>query len=273
MTDAGFVARMPHDHPLRRFIPEPEQGGTYKNDVLEVLGQAICGGELPAGHVLNMDELATRFGVSRPVVREACGVLSTLGLVVSRRRAGTVVQPQDEWELFNSDVIRWRLNSPGRASQILELSELRSSIEPAAAALAAERATGAERDEIADCLAELERAAEGQDIPGFHRADKRFHTLVMTAGHNAMFAQLHHFVEGMLESRYRQGLMPAEIAPQAMGWHRDLGRAVVEADPVAATAAARKIADGSADEMIALSQLPAIGPSPRRPRTGVPRRS
>ncbi|MGA4670713.1 FadR/GntR family transcriptional regulator [Propionibacteriaceae bacterium Y1923] len=269
-TAAPEVVRMPHDHPLRRFIPEPEATSTFKNDVVDVLGQGICSGEMPPGHVLNMDELATRFGVSRPVVREACGVLSSLGLVVSRRRAGTVVQPQDQWELFNSEVIRWRLNSPGRASQIRELSELRSSVEPDAAVLAAERATLGERAEITTLINELLAAGAARDIPAFHSADKRFHAAVMTSGHNAMFAHLHHFVEGTLESRYRQGLMPDEIDPLALVWHRELGEAVVAGDAQAARAAALNIVTRSAEEMIELSQLPVTRPIPRRTRGAVP---
>lgn len=249
------------DHAPRRFIPEPEPTSSRRHDILESLGQAICGGGLHEGDVLNMDELATRFKVSRPVVREACGVLSSLGLVVSRRRAGTVVQAPDQWELFSSDVIRWRLNSTSRASQIMELSELRSSIEPAAAELAARRATAAERERLVDCLQVLLAAGEAGDIPGFHRADKQFHTLIMVSGHNSMFAQLHRFVEGMLESRYRQGLMPDEIDPWALAWHSSLGRAVIEGDPAAARAAARKIVARSADEMIELSELPAPTPT------------
>lgn len=246
----------------RRFIPTPEPTSNRRNDVYESLGQAICGAGLHAGDVLNMDELAARFQVSRPVVREACGVLSSLGLVVSRRRAGTVVQAADQWELFSTDVIRWRLNSASRPSQILELSELRSSIEPAAAELAAKRATSDERQLVAECLQTLLDAGRSGDIPGFHRADKQFHTLIMVSGHNAMFAQLHRFVEGLLESRYRQGLMPDEIDPRALEWHASLGRAVIDGDLVAAREAARKIVARSADEMLELAQLPSVGHLP-----------
>lgn len=254
----------------RRFIPEPEPSSNRRNDVFESLGQAICGGGLHEGDVLNMDELATRYKVSRPVVREACGVLSSLGLVVSRRRAGTVVQGADQWELFSTDVIRWRLNSASRASQIRELSELRSCIEPAAAELAATRATEAERQQLDECLQVLLTAGETGDIPGFHRADKQFHTLVMVLGHNAMFAQMHRFVEGMLESRYRQGLMPSQIDPRALAWHASMGASVVAGEGPAAREAARKIVERSAEEMIELSELPVSAPITRGESEGWP---
>ena len=241
---------------VRRFIPDPEPTRNRRNDVLEALGQAICSGNLHEGDVLNMDEVASRFKVSRPVVREACGVLSSRGLVVSRRRVGTVVQGMEQWELFNNDIIRWRLNSPSRASQILELAELRSSIEPAAAELAASRATELEKAEISRCLAELLAAGRSGDIPMFHERDKHFHALVMISGHNSMFAQLHRFVEGMLESRYRQGLMPSQIDARALDWHEELGRAVISGDGESARAAAHDIVTRSAEEMLELSQLP-----------------
>ncbi|MGA4507833.1 FadR/GntR family transcriptional regulator [Propionibacteriaceae bacterium G1746] len=249
-----------HDlaHPsLRRYFPSPEPGSQRRSEVYEVIGQRICAGLLLPGTVLNMDELATRFGVSRPVVREACGALNSLGLVVSRRRVGTVVQPPENWELFSVDIIRWRLNSPGRAAQVLELAELRSSIEPAAAELAALRATEPERAAIGVCLEVLLTAGRSGDIPGFHEADKQFHTLVMTSGHNRMFGQMHRVVEGLLESRYRQGLMPSEVAQWALRWHEQLGLAVVAGDTVAAIASARSIVAASAQEMLELAKLPA----------------
>lgn len=242
---------------LRRFIPEPDPTSNLRNHVLESLGQAICRGDLHEGDVLNMDEIAARFKVSRSVVREACGVLAARGLVVSRRRVGTLVQGVGNWELFNGDVIRWRLNSPDRANQILELAELRSSLEPAAAALAAIRATPEERAEVDDCARRLVEAGTRGDIPAFHELDKVFHTLVMTAGHNRMFAQMHHVIEDLLESRYRQGLMPEQVANWALAWHEELGRAVVAGDPGAAVAAAERIVAASAEEMLELARLAA----------------
>lgn len=237
------------------YVPEAAPVANLRLEVVEWLGRRICSGELPTGTTLNMGDLATDRGVSRSVMREAMGVLASLGLVASRRRAGTVVQPMDEWELINADIIRWRLMSPDRAKQIIELSELRSAIEPAAAVLAAQRAVDGDRQVLAVCLDALLQAALDNDIPEFHRRDKEFHGLVLALGHNHMFGALHRLVEGMLEARYLQGLLPQRVDPVALGWHQKLGEAIIAGDEAVARESAHQIVTMSALEMLEMVEL------------------
>lgn len=243
------------------YVPEAAPAANLRLELVEWLGRRVCAGELPAGTILHMGELATQRGVSRAVMREAMGVLASLGLVASRRRAGTEVQPASEWELINGDVIRWRLMSPDRAKQIVELSELRSAIEPAAAVLAAERATDGDRGRLSVCLDALMTAADANDIPEFHRRDKEFHALVLALGHNTMFATLHRLVEGMLEARYLQGLLPQRVDPMAVSWHQKLGEAIIAGDEAAAQESAQLIVTMSAYEMLEMAELARERPS------------
>ncbi|UUL76584.1 hypothetical protein NG819_01890 [Pseudarthrobacter sp. Fe7] len=55
--------------------------------------------------------------MSRSVIREATRVLSSMGMLESRRRLGTVVQPEASWNLYDPQVIRWRLASAKRLEQ------------------------------------------------------------------------------------------------------------------------------------------------------------
>lgn len=82
--------------------------------VLDSLGPAITAGEYPAGSVLRTDELAQRFEVSRSVMREAVRVLESMHLVASRRRVGVTVRPAEEWNVYDPQVIRWRLAGADR---------------------------------------------------------------------------------------------------------------------------------------------------------------
>src|SRR6201991_5010859 len=109
--------------------------------VLDSLGLAITAGEYPPGSVLRTDELAQRFDVSRSVMREAVRVLESMHLVESRRRVGVTVLPAAEWNVYDPQVIRWRLAGTDRPRQLRSLTVLRSAIEPVAASLAAARAT------------------------------------------------------------------------------------------------------------------------------------
>src|SRR6267154_348802 len=78
--------------------------------------------------------------MSRSVAREAIRVLESMGMVASRRRVGITIQPAQNWNVFDPQLIRWRLEAGDRAAQLVSLSELRGGFEPAAAALAARRA-------------------------------------------------------------------------------------------------------------------------------------
>ena len=56
--------------------------------VLDLLGLAVTEGELVGGSVIRIEELETRHGVSRSMIREALRVLASMGMVASRRRVG-----------------------------------------------------------------------------------------------------------------------------------------------------------------------------------------
>ena len=71
-------------------------------------------------------------GVSRSVAREAIRVLESMGLVASRRRVGITIQPAHKWNVFDPQLIRWRLESGDRAAQLVSFSELRRGFEQAA---------------------------------------------------------------------------------------------------------------------------------------------
>ena len=108
--------------------------GALHDNLLSALGTAIVSGEYPPGAVLTLDGVSAHHGVSRSVAREAIRVLESMGLVASRRRVGITIQPAQKWNVFDPQLIRWRLGSGDRAAQLVSFSELRRGFEPAAAA-------------------------------------------------------------------------------------------------------------------------------------------
>src|SRR4051812_6009974 len=99
------------------------------SSVLDQLGVLITSGDLPAGEVLRIEQLESRFGVSRSVIRETIRVLESMGMVVSRRRVGITVAPSTSWNVFDPQIITWRLVGTGRDEQLRSLSELRRGME------------------------------------------------------------------------------------------------------------------------------------------------
>src|SRR5688500_5820896 len=98
--------------PLSGVAAVPVEAGLHAR-VLDQLGTAICGGQLSSGSVLYIDDLVDRYAVSRSVVREVLRVLAAMGFIETRRRVGIMIRPASDWNVFDPQVIRWRLASAG----------------------------------------------------------------------------------------------------------------------------------------------------------------
>jgi GntR family galactonate operon transcriptional repressor len=151
--------------------------------VLTVLGREIAQEIIPAGTALPSEyDLEIRFGVGRGVIREAIKMLSGKGLVSVRPRHGTHVLPRRDWSLLDRDVLNWLVgqDKPDR-ELLLAIQEVRSIIEPAAAALAATRATKKDRERINAALEAMETSDSQATATA---ADKAFHLAILDATHN-----------------------------------------------------------------------------------------
>lgn len=211
--------------------------------VLETLGRRITGGELPAGTTLTLDGIGAEFQVSRTVAREAMRLLEGLRLIRSGPRVGIVVLPHDAWNVLDPRVIEWRLDGPGRASQLRSLTELRQAVEPLAAAGAARGAPVAARDEIvavAGRLRTLGEAGEG-DGEEFLALDIQLHELLMRSSGNELFCALGDVIAAVISGRTHLGLMPAFPEPEALDAHEAVANAVAAGDAVAAQEAMARI--------------------------------
>lgn len=115
----------------------PSLGHNLTLGLVDVLGLAIVAGEFPHGVLPTEPELERRFAISRSVVREAVKMLAAKGLVVTRPRQGTVIEPHAAWNLFDPLVLRWMVEGAPRPELLRQLCEFSMSVEPAGAALAA----------------------------------------------------------------------------------------------------------------------------------------
>ncbi|MCJ1694218.1 GntR family transcriptional regulator [Rathayibacter caricis DSM 15933] len=215
------------------------------HSVLDELGSQIVRGELAPGTAFSADERAERRGVSRSVMREAVRVLESLGLVTSRRRAGTRVQPPESWNALDPRVVAWSLDGPDRQRQLHQLSELRLGVEPLAARLAVANATAEQREALTDAVRVMSTHAGSADQGAYLAADTTFHRTLLSASGNPMLAQLADLVAEVLAGRTRNALMPREADSEALRLHRAVAVAVAEGDGAAAEAAMRSIVEES----------------------------
>lgn len=217
--------------------------------VLDALGPAITAGEYPPGSVLRTDELAQRFDVSRSVMREAVRVLESMHLVESRRRVGVTVRPKDEWNVYDPQVIRWRLAGADRPQQLRSLTVLRSAIEPVAAALAAKHATAEQCAELTECALGMVANSKGHRLEGYLFHDIAFHRVILNASGNEMFARLGDVVAEVLTGRTRHEVMFEDPDPAAVTLHVRLAEAIRAGDAGHAEALTREIAEGALQEL------------------------
>ncbi|MEH0147396.1 FCD domain-containing protein [Corynebacterium sp. Q4381] len=220
--------------------------------VLDKLGEEIVSGTMPTGHTFTLQDLSTRFGISRTVAREAMRALEQLGLVSSSRRVGIRVLPPENWAVLDRSVIAWRLASAEqRNAQITSLDALRTAVEPVAARLAAAHAEPehvARLKEIAAQLVTLSEEGAG-NTPEFLDIDKEFHTLLLVASGNEMFKALAEPIMNVLEGRTRYGIMPDDPAVDTMRIHVDLANQIAAGNAKAAEDASRRLLSGISEFM------------------------
>ncbi|SDP50813.1 transcriptional regulator, GntR family [Arthrobacter sp. ok909] len=229
--------------------PKAESSPDLHSSLVQNLGLAIAEGTLTPHSILRLDELETQYSVSRSVVREATRVLSSKGMLESRRRLGTVVQPEESWNAYDPQVIRWRLASSKRLEQLRALNELRGAVEPQAARLAAERASWDTGSDLVSQAARLWAAGQRGNQDEFLRLDIEFHAAVLRASGNVMFSQLHNLVTEVLTGRTEHGLMPHLPHHEALQLHADVANAIQRGEASAAHAAMKRIVEQSTEEM------------------------
>lgn len=133
-------------------------------------GRYVVGTRLPAER-----ELAIKYGVSRPTVREAIIALEVQGLVEVRVGSGAYVcrLPGDQ-------------ESSGFNVSAFELTEARLMFEGEAAALAATQITDEELAAVEQLVRDIAR--ENNDPRGSEKADREFHIAIARATRNKAIA-------------------------------------------------------------------------------------
>lgn len=212
---------------------QPTAGGNGTGlhaHLLASLGPAIAAGEYPPGTVLRTEELAERFEVSRTVVREAVRVLESMRLVESRRRVGVRVLPTEQWNVYDPQVITWRLAGSDRARQLRSLTVLRSAVEPAAARLAAEHATAGECATVTEEAMGMVATSRGGQLERYLVHDVAFHRAILCASGNEMFARLGDVVAAVLAGRTRHEVMFSDPRQEAVTLHVQVAEAIRAGD-------------------------------------------
>ncbi|WP_045856963.1 FadR/GntR family transcriptional regulator [Teredinibacter purpureus] len=161
------------------------------------LGRAIICGEFKSHDSLPTEaELCEKFGVSRTAVREAVKMLSAKGLIASKPRQGIRVLPEEDWNIFDADLLRWSLEGNPSMQVLKEFLQMRIAIEPEAAALAARNTEPDRLINIASALERMGSAEEGSAEA--LEADIDFHISILYASDNRFYIRMRDFIRTAL---------------------------------------------------------------------------
>lgn len=154
-------------------------GQTLTEAVYEAIIGDISEGLWPVGNRLPSEAaLCERFGVSRPVVREALSRLRVDGLIQSRKGSGSYVLRQPDRDLFREIPI-------GSLTDLQRAFEFRACIEQETAFYAALRGKKDDIEQIRQAYKKLEDIYPGDQIG--YGIDLEFHMSIAEASHNEYF--------------------------------------------------------------------------------------
>jgi DNA-binding FadR family transcriptional regulator len=223
--------------------------GTIARDI----GVRIVSGRIAPGRVLDGEiESSERLKVSRTAYREAVRILAAKGLIESRPKIGTRVSEPQHWHLLDPDVISWIFSGTPDARLLRGLFELRTVVEPAAAALAAQRRTAEQLQVMRQALDTM--AATSLAVGEGQQADCVFHTTLLEASGNPFLASLMSGIAATVTwttiFKQRKGPLPRDPMPD----HERVYEAVASRDP--------KAARESMAELVRLALLDTTGEEP-----------
>ncbi|QRM33067.1 FadR/GntR family transcriptional regulator [Microvirga sp. VF16] len=229
-------------------VPSFQKAPGLAHEIARYLRSAIADGKFKPGEKLPAEQtLATSFGVSRSVIREAVSQLRYEGLIKSYQGLGVFVSETGSPSSFVIDSAA--LAESGALAQIFEL---RMTLEADAAALAAKRRTKKHLDAMKGALAEMALAIErGEDGVA---PDIAFHRVIAEATGNTYFAALVRILNDNIrtsifvarlntarEGRYIADLVQAE--------HAAIYQAILNRDPVKAREASRTHLEHTAKQL------------------------
>jgi len=183
------------------------------------VGLDIVAGKHRPGHVLEGEvEASLRLKISRTAYREAVRILAAKGLVHSRPRVGTRVSAVEDWHLLDPDVLSWAFSAEPEPEVLHGLFELRSIVEPAAAALAATRRKEKHLESMRTALDAMARHT--LSVEAGRLADQQFHAALLTATNNPFIVSLTKGVTAAVTAltEFKQRIAPLKRDPVPDHW-------------------------------------------------------
>jgi DNA-binding FadR family transcriptional regulator len=215
-------------------------------EVMRVLLGDITSGAVAEGERLpTLTELAAQFHVGTGVIRECQRALAERGLLSVRHGRRAIVRPEEDWDVFDPDVLT-ALVRGDRAPHVLgEYLESRRLLEVEAAGLAAERATPAAIERLTSAFDTMREAAERARTnaaaePLYEQADIDFHRAIIRAAGNRPLARMAEPIHRALTATFAALARPQTRFERGLPEHGRILEAIRAGDSAAARLAMRQ---------------------------------
>ncbi|CAK7068950.1 MULTISPECIES: FadR/GntR family transcriptional regulator [Providencia] len=163
-------------------MAEPQQ--TLAQSIMQQIGMQIILGYYKDNMLPGENELAQQFSASRTSIRNALQQLSSKGLISIQPKKRSVINPRDEWNFLDYDLLKW-VGKAGVSPELFkQLVVLRLMFEPNASALAANFATGADLADLEKAWFLMQKGHEQDSLALFEQGDIDFHYALLKACHN-----------------------------------------------------------------------------------------
>jgi DNA-binding FadR family transcriptional regulator len=208
--------------------------------VAHEIGLRIVSGELAPGSSMPTEEAGSaELKVSRTAYREALKVLSAKGLVESRPKTGTRVRNRDEWNMLDPDLLSWSFAAGPTTDFARSLFEMRQIVEPAAAMLAAKRATGENLAAIGEALVRMQK--NDPTSKEAIQADLAFHLGILAASGNELLVSLGYLIESALAQSFELSTRLPGARKNSIPLHEAVFVEIKARSPVAARDAMNRL--------------------------------
>jgi GntR family transcriptional regulator, galactonate operon transcriptional repressor len=237
-----------------RALPVPQTAAAKRTRpkwfaVCDAVGRDIIAGRLQPGGLLPIEaDLARELGVSRPSLREGLRALAAKGLVETRTRRGTIVRIKQSWDILDPDVLAWMADAPPDQEFLMALLELRTSIEPAAARLAAQRASPRQVLEIEESYRGM-AASLPDDIEACCQHDLDLHERIIAAAGNVFLARFAAVIRTALRTSFVVSYNARESYENSLAEHWAVADAIRRREPGEAERAMRLLLKGTARDL------------------------
>jgi GntR family transcriptional repressor for pyruvate dehydrogenase complex len=160
-----------------------------------------------------------------------------------RQGRGTWVNPQEDWNVLDTQVLSALMPTPASIGVLTHYLECRRILETEAAALAAERASSQNLSAMADSLNSMSSLAvtsqtDGEANSRFHDADIAFHSAIFRASGNQVLPRVVEPIQrAMTTLRPQLALHPEDRLRKTLPEHKAILAAIADHDRERAQAA------------------------------------